>query len=114
MSSNRCTLYVLRLVPPQHFYVGTTLQIFKDRLKEHRDGHGSIWSARHGFHSVVEHYEVPVREASRLEDEKTIELMRAHGWQGVRGGNFTCCQGGTWWLPVEFQPDQVNAFGLYH
>ena len=68
----------------------------------------------HGFHSVVEHYEVPVREASRLEDEKTIELMRAHGWQGVRGGNFTCCQGGTWWLPVEFQPDQVNAFGLYH
>ena len=105
MSSNRCTLYVFARSCPHRSAGAAQVARFKDRLKDHRI---------HLECSVVEHYEVPVREASRLEDEKTIELMRAHGWQGVRGGNFTCCQGGTWWLPVEFQPDQVNAFGLYH
>ena len=116
MSSTYCTLYVLRLLPPAHFYVGTTLRPFGKRLGEHKKGHGSKWSTRHGFHSVVEHYEVPVREASRLEDEKTIELMRAHGWQGIRGGNFTYAQDDdeTWWLPDEFRPDHVNGYGLYH
>lgn len=114
MSSTYCTLYVLRLVPPGHFYVGTTTQ-FDVRLQAHTGGHGAIWTTRHGVHSVVEHYDVPIRDAGRLEDEKTIELMRAHGWQGVRGGNFINCQAGAglWWLPDEFRPAHVNGYGLY-
>ena len=113
MSSTYCTLYVLRLVPPGHFYVGTTTQ-FAKRLDDHKRGLGATWTTRHGVHSVVEHYEVPLRDASRLEDEKTIEMMRAHGWQGVRGGNFNNCRPGElWWLPDEFRPAHVNGYGLY-
>ena len=114
MSSTYCTLYVLRLVPPGHFYVGTTTRPFKERLKEHKGGHGAIWTGRHGVHSVVEQYLVPLRDSKRLEDEKTIEMMRAHGWQNVRGGKYVNCQAGElWWLPDEFRPAHVNGYGLY-
>ena len=109
-----CTLYVLRLNPPRHFYVGTTVQPFENRLKEHREGRGSIWTTRHGVHSVVEHYVVPKGWGSRLENAKTIDYMRRFGWQGVRGGDYTNCRPGeTWWLPPEFQADGVSKFGLY-
>ena len=70
MSSTYCTLYVLRLVPPGHFYVGTTTRPFKERLKEHKGGHGAIWTGRHGVHSVVEQYLVPLRDSKRLEDDR--------------------------------------------
>ena len=76
MSSKRCTLYVLRLKPKGYYYIGTTTREFED---------GSKWSAKHGFHSVVEVLEVSRDDASRLEDEKTIEYMRRFGHQGVRG-----------------------------
>ena len=69
-----CTLYVLRLNPPRHFYVGTTSRAFEERLYEHREGYGSKWSSQHGVHSVVEHYQVPTSDTGRLENEKTIEL----------------------------------------
>jgi len=95
---------VLRLVPPHHFYVGTTSRPFPKRLAEHQQGYGSKWSTLHGFHSVVEHYEVSLDSASKLENEKTIDYMREYGWQGVRGGDYTYSQtdGATWWLPVAF------------
>ena len=112
-----CTLYVLRLLPPNHFYVGTTTRWnFDERLREHLDGKGgSHWTKRHGVHSVVEHYLVPDGLASKLENSKTIELMRRYGWQGVRGGDYTYSKqdGATWWLPAEFQPGGVSRFGLY-
>ena len=115
MSSKRCTLYVLRLKPKGYYYIGTTTREFEDRLLEHKDGYGSKWSAKHGFHSVVEVHEVSRDDASRLEDEKTIEYMRRFGHQGVRGGNFTYSKedGATWWLPAEFQVGGKSTYGLY-
>ena len=106
-----CTLYVLRLNPPRHFYVGTTVPPFEDRLKEHNEGRGSIWTTRHGVHSVVEHYVVPNGWGSRLENEKTIDYIRLAG--RPRGRHTNCRKGETWWLPPEFQADGVSKFGLY-
>lgn len=102
----RCILYVLKLETPNHFYVGTTIRALEARLKEHREGWGSIWSTRHGFHSVVESYEVPLCSASTLENEKVIEYMDRFGWQGIRGGDYTYSRkdDSVWWLPKKFRP----------
>ena len=114
MSSEVCVLYVLRLKPEGYYYIGITLRPFKMRLQEHKDGYGSKWSSKHGFHSVVEEQVIPIHEASYREDQKTIEYMRRFGHQGVRGGNFTYSKedGATWWLP-EFQVGGKSTYGLY-
>ena len=112
-----CTLYVLRLNPPRHFYVGTTIRDFEKRLQEHCDGNGgSRWTKRHGVHSVVEKFVVPNGHASKFENKVTIDYMRRFGWQGVRGGDYTYSKAddATWWLPAEFQEGGVSQFGLYH
>ncbi len=59
--------------------------------------------------------EIPIAGASQVEDETTIEYMRRYGCQNVRGGKYVRVidDDATWWLPVEFQPGQINAYGLY-
>jgi predicted GIY-YIG superfamily endonuclease len=115
MSSKCCFLYVLRLKPGCYYYIGTTTRTFKERLQEHLDGYGSKWSTKHGVHSVVSVTEIPIAGASQVEDETTIEYMRRYGCQNVRGGKYVRVidDDATWWLPVEFQPGQINAYGLY-
>ena len=115
MSSTRCFLYVLRLKPGCYYYIGTTLRPFKDRLQEHLDGYGSKWTTKHGVQSVVSVTEIPIAGASQVEDETTIEYMRRHGCQNVRGGKYVRVKDDneTWWLPAEFQPGGVSAYGLY-
>ena len=102
----RVTLYVLKLRKPGYYYIGTTTRPFPQRLAEHLDGGGCIWTSRYGLADdpVVEKYICKKGTASREENEVTERYMKKFGWKGVRGGDYMNCRedGSTWWLPAGF------------
>ena len=67
------------------FYVGKTEKEVSTRLQEHLAGEGSAWTKLNPVHSVVE----TLPDAPFLEDAKTLEYMRTHGVDNVRGGKYS-------------------------
>jgi len=87
------SVYVLRLQGDK-YYVGQSKHP-KQRIKEHFDGKGSSWTRLHKPIEVVHVIETKFthwRAALEVETALTLELMRSHGWQNVRGGLFSSSQ----------------------
>lgn len=82
------TLYVLRLAHGK-WYVGTTGQSAGARRAAHERGAGSAWTRAHRVIGMVHTQTVPRETAGILETAKTIELMRLHGVDAVRGGSYS-------------------------
>lgn len=86
---SRCTemfsgqyVYVLELAGG-NFYVGFSESVM-ERIACHFGGSGSIWTQMHQPVRVVE-----VEAGGRArEREKTLEYMRIHGWERVRGAGW--------------------------
>ena len=77
-------VYVLAL-EGNNFYVGWSAQV-EGRIASHFLGAGARWTMKHKSVSVVS-----VQPGSKvLESCVTISLMCKHGWEHVRGGNWTC------------------------
>lgn len=76
-------LYVLQLSKGR-IYVGTTMNIEK-RIKQHREGHGALWTQLYTFEHIIE-----VREVISIYDEENVtkEYMRRYGIDLVRGSKF--------------------------
>jgi len=77
-------IYVLTCAHAK-FYVGKTEKEVSTRLQEHLAGEGSAWTRLNPAHSVVE----TLLDAPFLEDAKTLEYMRTHGVDNVRGGKYS-------------------------
>lgn len=112
-----CTLYVLKMKTPGKWYVGTTTRLKYIRFNEHRRRYACRWTQRHGFGRIFCSYEVPVAEASRLENDVWMHLARLYGPSNVRGGDVTIVQPGTddilpYLLPVEFGGTRIVDWGL--
>lgn len=77
-------VYVLRLEGDaghdHHFYVGFTQDLTK-RLHDHFHGDGAEWTKVHPPVSVMEVFEGDKSD----ERQKTIAMMKAHGWSTTRG-----------------------------
>lgn len=84
-----CTLYVIQCKSPRTYYVGTTYRHKKKRFDEHFEGWGSRWTQRHGCRRVVASWEVPLAEASQLENEVYMHYARVYGHERIRGGDVT-------------------------
>lgn len=85
---NKLILYVLELADGC-YYVGITYD-FSRRMSEHFDGAGyggSLWTKAHKPKAIAE---VVYDVDSDAEDNKTIEMMKLHGWEKVRGGRWCC------------------------
>ena len=111
-----CTLYVIECETPRTFYVGTTYRQKQKRFDEHFSGRGCKWTERHGCRRVVSHFEVPIEEATQLENEVWMWYARQYGPERVRGGDVTMVQRGTdalpdWVLPQEFGGTRVVQWG---
>ena len=83
-SSDTGYVYVLLLegdeVHDKYYYVGYTQDVSK-RLGDHFSSNGSEWTKLHPPISVLE-----VVEADKTEERnKTIQVMKKHGWELVRG-----------------------------
>ncbi len=83
-------IYILEL-ENKKFYVGKTKDI-KNRLKQHINGKGSVWTKKNKVIKVLKTYEYYVkneREEEEKENQITIQMMNEKGWNSVRGG---------WWI----------------
>ena len=87
--SKPMTLYVIRCVTPNHFYVGTTLRDYNIRYQEHKDGYGSRWTARHGCRNTVTRFTVECSRSAQKENEVWMFYARRYGPENVRGGDVT-------------------------
>ena len=110
-------IYVIECRARNHFYVGTTYRELYDRIKEHENQRGSIWTTRHGFKRMALWADVQTEHASTLEDELTEWLMHRYGIWNVRGGNYVNCRpdcyANDWWLPKSLQSGFRNVPGLH-
>ena len=92
---------------PRFWYVGSTFRELYDRIAEHENSYGSLWTRRHGFRRMVMWADVPSYACSILEDELTEWLMHQYGVHNVRGGNYVNCRpdcyASDWWLPKSLQ-----------
>ena len=111
-------IYVIECESPDHWYVGSTYRELYDRVKEHEDDYGSLWTQRHGFRRVAMWRDVPCESCSVLEDELTEWLMHQYGVRNVRGGNYvncrTDCYANDWWLPRSLRSGFRNVTGLHY
>ena len=82
-------IYVCELDSPDHYYIGTTLRLPYEREREHREGHGSRFTSKHGFKEMMFHKLLEVGTASTLEQDLTVALMCRYGWGRCRGGDLT-------------------------
>ena len=102
-----CTLYVIRCQTPRHWYVGQTNRLPWERLQEHEEGTGSLWTRKHGVDCMIFSAVVEPSHANRLESELTTYLMSRYGWANVRGGMHMRCRDDDrtqkFWLPAEFR-----------
>ena len=82
-------IYVL-LLEGDRYYVGKSR--WPDwRLWQHTHGKGAQWTRLHPTVKRVyryPYYVVTEYDEDRLEDRVTIETMKRHGWQNVRGGSW--------------------------
>ena len=81
-------IYVIECRARNHFYVGTTYRELYDRIQEHENRRGSLWTTRHGYKRMALWADVRTEHASKLEDELTEWLMHRYGIRNVRGGNY--------------------------
>ena len=79
-------IYVIECEKQGYYYVGSTLRLPWERLREHKEGHGSSWTTRHGYGKCVLMIEVPPKTCQELEDKMTCWLQGRYGWRYVRGG----------------------------
>lgn len=96
-------LYVLRL-QDNCWYIGMSRNVDR-RFKAHQKGK-TIWTKQHPPIEVAEVRETGLTsdsEASRLEDELTLEYARQYGVDRVRGGGY--CQRKPIWPPELSEPD---------
>ena len=100
-------VYVIRCQTPRHWYVGQTNRLPWERLEEHEDGTGSLWTRMHGVDCMVFSAVVKPSRSNRLESELTTYLMSRYGWANVRGGMHMRCKDDDrtkkFWLPAEFR-----------
>lgn len=76
-------IYVLSLKNSK-YYVGKSEDVQK-RINEHWDGYGSSWTKYYKPLDVINVYDM-ISETQ--EDSVTIDLMKKHGIDNVRGGSF--------------------------
>lgn len=67
------------------FYVGKTEKDVAVRFEEHLAGAGSAWTNLNTVRRIIE----TVPDGPFLEDAKTLEYMRMHGVDNVRGGKYS-------------------------
>ena len=98
-------IYVCETNTPGYYYVGTTLRLPHHREREHRLGHGSRFTSKHGFRRFVFMELIEPGTGVNLEDDLTLALMARFGWGAVRGGNFVALHEHTLrrWLPAAFR-----------
>ena len=110
-------IYVIECRARNHFYVGTTYRELYDRIQEHENRRGSLWTTRHGFKRMALWADVRTEHASALEDELTEWLMHRFGIRNVRGGNYVNCRSdcyaNDWWLPKSLRSGFGNVPGLH-
>ena len=117
MSIPPCTLYVVQCKTPRTWYVGTTLRQKHKRFHEHFAGYGCKWTKRHGCRRIAVSFPVPVRQASRLENDVWMHYARIYGPERVRGGDVTIVRRYDddsipgWLLPQEFGGDRRVDWG---
>lgn len=76
-------VYVLRLEGGR-FYVGYSQDVSR-RLRQHFTGNGAAWTKLHRPVEVVE-----VAAGGKADErDKTLEIMRKHGWMVTRGHAWT-------------------------
>ena len=98
------SVYVLKLRTPDHWYVGSTYRQWWRRRDEHLEGWGSVWSAKHGVHSVHKLFKVAPHRSKDTENEVVLFYMRhvAKDWRNVKGGDYT------WSKPVDVTDPYQN------
>ena len=52
-------IYVIECKTPRFWYVGSTFRELFDRIAEHENSYGSLWTRRHGFKRMVMWADVP-------------------------------------------------------
>jgi hypothetical protein len=77
-------LYVLELEEGK-YYVGVTYE-FGRRLNQHMAGDGALWTARYKVRRVERVELIIDQDPHEVEKDVTLQLMRIHGYQNVRGG----------------------------
>lgn len=87
MSDRMRYQYTLKM-PGDRYYVGTTNNPGR-RLEDHYRGAGSKFTSQHGVETCVKMRPVPADQASAIEREETLSLMREHGIDNVRGSKWT-------------------------
>jgi predicted GIY-YIG superfamily endonuclease len=75
-------VYVLALEEGK-YYVGTSEQL-ENRLLQHFDHEGSLWTRRYKPVRVIE----IIEGDKQVEEHKTLEIMKKYGWQNVRGSHW--------------------------
>ena len=83
--------YVL-LLEDDCYYIGKSEKLYS-RISQHERGTGSTWTSEHRFRELLE-----VRDGD-VEKETTLEYMRVHGVEKVRGYAWTSVDGS------KFNPD---------
>ena len=80
------------------YYVGWSENLSR-RMDEHILGEGAVWTKKHPPVAIVE----IVRGNKDVEKKKTLEYMKARGWENVRGGP---------WCSVEYKaiPSEVQKY----
>lgn len=79
------TVYVLKCARGK-YYVGKTRRQLDDRIEEHIDGDGSIWTSMYKPMEVVE----TVHNADEFDEDKyTKKYMAKYGIENVRGGSYS-------------------------
>lgn len=79
-------IYVLELEGGK-YYVGYTED--PQRIKNHFEGLGALWTRKHKPIKVVEKHE---GGSKIMEKEKTLEYMVRYGWENVRGWAWSQCE----------------------
>lgn len=98
------TCYVIKCKTPGYFYVGSTYREWFDRLQEHLNGGGCVWTRKHGVDRIVKIFRVHPHRSSQIENEMWMWYARRYGPSKVRGGDVTWSKGPlpAWVLPEEF------------
>lgn len=84
-------IYTLEL-ENNKYYVGLSSNL-NQRLIAHIGKQGAAWTKLHHIKQLIDvKISYSLEEALNSENEITLDLMKKHGWQNVRGGKFCRCQ----------------------